>query len=738
MPARFDDFLELYNADVIRRMAARWTRQPPTRKADCIALIRESLADPRRVRAVVANLEPFEHAALWLVKQCGGTLESGMLTVGLRATGLPLPASRDAYYGYREHDLLTALVDGGLLLSQNKEYRYYAAYGHMLLFGDERMLAQVSPLAYPPLEVPLTHPEGARLVRQPPNVALDLLGMLQALETLGGLHVGRSGAIRAPDLRKLERALGWKRDALELDGFAFPQPAQAFASALFHAGVLSLRDGVLALGGSLSSFAAQPYAEQVRRVLFGFAQTPEWVEYTGPHWYGGDGWSYAQARLALIVALSSLPLHSDGFVTLDALSDALFERVGEHFSIDNLIYNTPRWQETPAQARERERAWRAELRRQWRANERVWLERALSTWLYFLGIVELARQGDQLLALRLTEFGRAVLHPDRQPEPRARERPARAAWVVQPNFELVLYLDHASPEQLAFLERNAERVSVQQHTAQYRLTRDSVYRGLESGESAEQILAALAQGSAQPLPQNVQVEVLAWGGLREQITLRRSVRLLEFPTAEARDAALRTGERGAALGERFLLLGRGHPGARTKLQARVDYARPLPACLSISEDGQISIVRSTHDLLLEAQLDRWAERESEELWRLTRVSVSRAVQGSARRKQWLDELRARLVHPLPDVLAIALRAWAGATYPVALSEVVILRCEHAEVFQAIRTSPRFKPYLHGTLAPHTLLVKPDQLDALRAELEWMGLRISQTVEAMVERQAEDD
>jgi hypothetical protein len=60
--------------------------------------------------------------------------------------------------------------------------------------------------------------------------------------------------------------------------------------------------------------------------------------------------------------------------------------------------------------------------------------------------------------------------------------------VVQPNFDVIAYLDHMANGQLSFLERNAERVNASEHVAQYRITRDSVYRGLESGTSVQEML----------------------------------------------------------------------------------------------------------------------------------------------------------------------------------------------------------------------------------------------------------
>jgi len=88
-------------------------------------------------------------------------------------------------------------------------------------------------------------------------------------------------------------------------------------------------------------------------------------------------------------------------------------------------------------------------------------------------------EGQRVVSFRLTELGKAVLHPAAEFTVSAPAEGAAdgspGAWIVQPNFDVIVYLDRATPTQLAFLERHAERTQSQQYTAHYRLMRDSVY-----------------------------------------------------------------------------------------------------------------------------------------------------------------------------------------------------------------------------------------------------------------------
>jgi hypothetical protein len=424
-----------------------------------------------------------------------------------------------------------------------------------------------------------------------------------------------------------------------------------------------------------------------------------------------------------MIALACLP-HTSGFIALDDLDQAIFQRIGEHFSLNYPPHQPYYYNKTPDEIRQEEAKRLAKLRADWQSREKPWFQKALSTWLYYLGIVELGLENGTLICLRLTELGRAVLHPELETSPKP-SAPGQAPWIVQPNFDVIVYLDHTTPEQLAFMERHAERAAAQQHTAQYRLTRESVYRGLESGTSLEALLAELQHGALAALPQNVVVEIRAWAALRESITLHKRARLIEFPSSQARAAALDKRLHGTPVGERFVLLTGQTP--QDLGQARIDYAHPLPACLSVAEDGTLTFKQAPPDLILRPQLDRWAERKSENEWQLTLASVAQALAAGARLPDLFRLLEARLVRSIPAILETALRAWAGKRPAVEIENVIVLRCDDPRLLQIIAASKKLKTSLRGVLAPDALIVNAAQLEALQEQLAWAGIQIVDTL-----------
>jgi hypothetical protein len=76
------------------------------------------------------------------------------------------------------------------------------------------------------------------------------------------------------------------------------------------------------------------------------------------------------------------------------------------------------------------------------------------------------------------------------------------------------------------------------------------------------------------------------------------------------------------------------------------------------------------------------------------------------------------------LLDIALQAWSGHQFDVNMESVTVLSCPIPKVFSAITRSRTLKPYLKGKLGPNLVVIETGKVDVLRAELEWLGLQIS--------------
>jgi hypothetical protein len=665
--------------------------------------------------------------------------------------GLPFKGQRDGlheHYGAEDahYSGVNALLNTGLLIRLDGSGQPIGRYSPSLaVFADKRVLAAIEPVPPKPLAIKPVAQEAAGWVRRPGEVLLRLVALVQALRDVGGIALSAKGLRAKPAVAKLAKALGWNEEPATPAPTALADPLGFYLSLWEAAGLLRAAPGTLLLmvdEPRAQAVLAQPFAEQAGQWARAYAAMHQWVEHVpeGGYVYGehellGPS-KFTTLRAALLLGLSALP-EAQGWYRVEDLSDALYERIGPVFSLGYrrsfyAPYNTPSSEVAALRA-----AWKTKQHTTWRRCEQTWIAHAIAGPLFHLGLVELAYAPGKHTGLpnvfRLTEAGCAATGGAFRPEVRATPAPAQAepCWVVQPNFDVILYLESANPAQLSFLERVAERRQVSDVTAVYRLTREATYRALESGIAAEGLIQTLRDASRHPLPEGVVRTLADWAARRERLSIYLNARVLEFASAAARDAALDGGQvKGMTVGERYVLVStlmRGfQPGAT------IVYEPELPTCLSVSEAGEIAIDPARHDLLIAGELAAYGEPvpTDEHRWRITRASVRKAVEHGWTAQEILSRLAGRTPHPLPRILACAVRAWSGghtAPGPLAVPTVPILQVTDREVAEAISGSALLQPYLLSRLGGHAFLIKPDRTADLVVKLHELGFAVGADV-----------
>jgi len=94
---------------------------------------------------------------------------------------------------------------------------------------------------------------------------------------------------------------------------------------------------------------------------------------------------------------------------------------------------------------------------------------------------------------------------------------------VQPNHEILLYLEEADGEVVTTLGRIAARESAAGLVQTFKLTRESVYGALEGGLTATAIESFLSSRSRTGLPANVFHSLAEWSRKREALVVRSAV-----------------------------------------------------------------------------------------------------------------------------------------------------------------------------------------------------------------------
>ncbi|MEP7343211.1 MAG: helicase-associated domain-containing protein [Acidobacteriota bacterium] len=761
------DRLSGLNADVLKKMARVWVGKEAYKlnKESALQTLKRSFRDPKAVRKLAENLTAVERDGLMLMK----LRERPVVYTEELATELLLlhPILPDRKFGYRSsgkhYGRLNEMLERGLLMrcdgrneSFGDSFYSYSSSGEAVgVVADFFDAIEISPPTALPLE-PVTDAV-APVSRRSGELLLELTAFAQAFDRLGGVQITAKGVYANPSLAKLNKLLGWSRQGADQNDVRDNEPAKLpsveFYLGLFLAADLlkvnyTAREIVANPHQSIQSTLEQPLFSQAHLWAQGYRSLRRWVECVprGAYFYADENIGQTRfngLRAALLLALGLLP-DSTAWYRIANLSEILRQRIGRYFALGHTASYYSPWNATPEQEAQALAKYENEYVTNWQKSEQVWIEQALGGPLFHLGLVELARESrdkaNSITLFRLTEAGRAALYDIfRQPAETGGKaaQPAtseQSCWIVQPNFEVVVYLDHASPRQLGFIERIGVRQKADAAIATYRLTRESVYAALEEGVEANRLLQTLESGSQHPLPPGVARTLGDWAARRERLALRLNASVLEFSGTAARDTALAEGNvKGTAIGERFILTEQSGKilDRALSLSGTISYEPQPPRSLNFSDDGAVTINPAQRDLLIAGELAAVAEPTEDPLrWRITRDSVQAARARGWTAEEILTRLANRSFHAAPAFLQYAIKAWCGHKAepgPTALVAVPLLQTSTAEVAEAICQCSFLRPHLLARIGECAVLVKPESVKTLGKLLSEYGFAVGKEV-----------
>ncbi len=207
----------------------------------------------------------------------------------------------------------------------------------------------------------------------------------------------------------------------------------------------------------------------------------------------------------------------------------------------------------------------------------VWreiLQNVLRRLLFPLGGIELARLADHRLAFRITAIGEFILRWRSDFDYGSLRR---ADIIVQPNFEIVFL----SPSALAAgtISRFAEQVGRNARSGArtgartgarsgarsgartgtlFKITRSSIFAAAATGSTRQDVLTALRELSAKPLPANVTTEIEGWFAQCRRVRIAAAV-IIECPDEDTARRVLAAGKNLVRpLGDRIVELREGH------------------------------------------------------------------------------------------------------------------------------------------------------------------------------------
>lgn len=157
--------------------------------------------------------------------------------------------------------------------------------------------------------------------------------------------------------------------------------------------------------------------------------------------------------------------------------------------------------------------------------------------LFWLGIVELAQDKDDHTKLvRLTPRGQRWLETHDAPAlPEGAHAPC---LIIQPNLEIMVFLDAAPIPVLFKLYKLAERATLADRVATFKLGAESVQRGYSLGLDAAKAIAFFDKHSHTPLDQTLRFQLEDWERVWQRLTLFADGLLLRHQDPDAFDIIL--------------------------------------------------------------------------------------------------------------------------------------------------------------------------------------------------------
>jgi hypothetical protein len=347
--------------------------------------------------------------------------------------------------------------------------------------------------------------------------------------------------------------------------------------------------------------------------------------------------------------------------------------------------------------------------------------------LYQLRLVQAARHQDEW-HVRLSPLGRALAEGAKA---LPADRPAvEQTLLVQPNLEIILFRQGLTPALIARLSRFAVWKALGL-ACTLQLTAESVYHGLEGGETLADLVALFERHGTRGLSETVLGSLRSWASKRERVLVYPAALLLEFRTPADLDRALRQGLVERTVTDRIGLIASEDriDYGQFRLVGSRDYLAPDELCADVGDDGlTLAVNENKSDLLLDSEVRRFAEPvtfagpDDRPRYRMTAASLRSARRQGLDARGLDDWFRRRTGGPLPPATRLLLTG--DETPPLELQQLVVLRVPTPEVADGLTSWPETRGLVAERLSATVLAVPADAVDRLRATLAEIGVRIA--------------
>lgn len=702
-----------YSIESLGQMCDRWNLAV-SNPANRLKAIEKVLTDPLHVKKAVTELPAAEKRVLATIADRPQVAARDVLGVPALAGAEPMS------------QVLQSLATWGFVLALPREqhgtfgFNYFARaeLNGSTLTLSVLDLARQALNGTPNLDFPLPPPADSAtsvgaLAEQPNDTATPLRPMgdpatdavLEALRIVELLtpRVTATGEIHKSDAtraKELAAEAGLPPDVLAL---AIVMGRQT--------GCLDAKDGRLSVTPRADEWAGASAADRVRDMFTAYVKSedlfdlhlffPQIESAIDEHLPQGTlRRTYHKVLLARLLA----SLQPDTWYAIDAFAD-LVRRADP-----NVLFNEERWRAIASHTHDPTAAWRE---RSWQTHEKRLIAWTFQSVLARLGMVEIDNEGK---LFRLTPVGIFALGIG--PAPAQVETANSDALVVQPDFEVIAYCDKCAPHVRRRLDTFCERVRGGV-VSTYRLTKDSVYRGLKTGVTLDEFILMLQRHSRRVLPANVIDQISTWERKAASVMIYTGCKLVECMNAEAAEKLATQDTNTRRIGDRFVLMNE----APEEIESRVDYATPDHRCL-VQDDGLVLRAPwASSSLFVKRRLEEIGEVKVNADGDIVLTLKKEAMSGEVDWGLHVAALDSLVVEPLAPRYRTALRTWSGDANPPSVHTATLVRFDDADICASVMQLQDLAQYVEGRLGLYTVALKSGALAPFKRSLKALGLAI---------------
>lgn len=386
-----------------------------------------------------------------------------------------------------------------------------------------------------------------------------------------------------------------------------------------------------------------------------------------------------------------------------------------------------------------------------RSNEEIgpedYIQTVLRRALVWIGFLQLGESDDQMELARFHPRGRQALGLASTSHAAGESAGAKGAaapgcMIVQPNFEIMVFLDAAPLDVIYFLYRVGVRIGLSDRMATFRLTAESVQRGFSQGESAKSVRDRLTSLSHTPVPESVTFQLDDWERVHLQLQFFASGLILRHRDPERLELVTDQFEHDLGGDGQIIRIGPTTVFVMTEredLLARlieresalvVDYLGTLPPCISFVEALVVQVDATAGDFITISELLRLGVELEDVPEGCSRAGRYFALDIAKIRQRWpVDSLDAvlsfldqRVEGGVPAAQALKLQSLLEQPARARIiSDVTVILLESKAVADRFSSVPKCVELGMERLGDRSFLVPSKWLDQLKDVFDEVGI-----------------